>query len=109
VFAYADFTLGGEAGRFGLELEQFVRYIISQHQISNSVGMWCHYGSWSDEPGYHSVVPSPGHVEMALRNHARFWRTARGWLAKSAPEELARFDAQYYGELARLKSAPPGR
>ena len=108
VFAYTDFLLGGEAGRFGLELEKFVRYIISQHQISNSVGMWCHYGSWSDEPGYHSVVPSPGHVEVALRNHARFWRTGRWWMKESTAEELARFDGQYYGALARLRSQMPG-
>jgi len=33
VYAYADFVLSGEAGRFGLELEEFLRYTVSQYQV----------------------------------------------------------------------------
>ena len=102
VYAYADFVLSGEAGRFGLELEEFLRYTVSQYQVSNTVGMWCHYGSWSDEPGYHHIVPKTEHIEMALRNHVRFWRQGRIW--SKFPDELARFDREYYREVARLRS-----
>jgi len=102
VFAYADFVLGGESTRFGLPIEEFARYVISGHQISNSVGMWCYYGSWSDEPGYHDILPKSEHIEMALRNHVRFWRFSQGWSGKY-PEDLARFDREYYGALAKLK------
>ena len=125
VHTYADFLLGGEAGRYGLELEPFLRYVISGHQISNSVGMWCHYGSRSDEPGYHHIVPNAEDIEMALRNHVRFWRSSQYWLkepseelarcappgstsATSGPDDLARFDREYYGGLATLKAAEPG-
>ena len=101
VYAYADFLLSGEDGRYGLELEEFLRYTVSQYQISNSVGMWCYYGSWSDEPGYHHVVPSTEHIEMALKNHARLWRQGQIW--SKFPEELARFDKEYYGGLDRLR------
>jgi len=98
-YAYADFVLSGEAGRYGLGLEEFLRYSVGQHQISNSVGVWCHYGSWSDEPGYHNVVPKREHVEMALRNNVRFWRQTQAW--SKFRRELARFDRQYYGALRR--------
>lgn len=95
VEAYADFVLSGESGRSGLDLEPFLRYTVSGHQISNTVGMWCYYGSWSEElrhgGEYNNIVPTIEHIEMALRNHVRFWRTAQRW-SKQAPEELARFD-----------------
>ena len=103
VYAYADFVLSGEAGRSGLGLEEFLRYTVSQYQISNSVGMWCHYGSWSDEPGYHQIVPKTEHIEMALRNNVRLWRQTQAW--SRFPEELARFDREYYGRLARARRA----
>ncbi len=103
VFAYADFVLGGEASRGGLELEPFIRYVVSGHQISNSVGVWCYYGSWSDEPGYHDIVPKTEHVEMALRNHVRFNRRLTPSPTNYPPAELARFDREYYGRLAREK------
>ena len=102
VYAYADFVLIGEAGRSGLDLEAFLRYTVGQVQISNSVGMWCHYGSWSDQPGYHAIVPETEHIEMALRNHVRLWRQTRAW--SEFPEELARFDREYYGGLSRLQA-----
>jgi len=97
VYAYADFVLSGEAGRFGLTLEEFLRYNVSQYQISNSVGMWCHYGSWSDEPGYHQVVPSTEDIEIAIRSHVRIWRQSQAW--SKFPASLARFDREYYSRL----------
>jgi hypothetical protein len=105
VYAYADFVLSGEAGRFGLGLEEFLGYTVSQDQISNSVGVWCYYGSWSDEPGYHNVVPKKEHVEMALRNKVRLWRQTLAW--SKFPRQLARFDREYYGRLmeARARTA----
>ncbi len=105
--AYADYWLSGEAGRFGLELEEFLRYTVSQYQISNTVGMWCYYGSWSDEPGYHHIVPRTEHIEMALRNHVRLWRKTQAW--SKFPEELARFDREYYGRLAQARAEAMGR
>jgi hypothetical protein len=101
VYAYADFLLSGEDNRYGLDLNEFLRYTVSGHQISNSVGMWCYYGSWSDEPGYYHDVPSAEHIEMALKNRVRLWRQAQMW--SKFPEELARFDREYYGGLARLR------
>jgi len=106
VYGYADFVLSGESNRFGLGVEEFLQYTVSQHQISNSVGMWCYYGSWSDEPGYHFDVPTTEHIKMALSNHIRFWRTEGEGLVGSwhkFPEELARFDREYYGRLAKIK------
>jgi hypothetical protein len=102
VEAYADFVLSGESSRAGLGLEEFLRYTVSAYQISNSVGMWCYYGSWSDEPGYHDIVPKTEHIEMALRNHVRLWRFAQAW-SKQPPEDLARFDREYYGGLNKLR------
>jgi hypothetical protein len=104
VFAYADYVLTGEAGRFGVEVEPFLRYCVSGHQISNAVGMWCHYGSWSNEPGYHAVVPTTEHIHQALDRHVRIWRNTLSW-SRKAPEELARFDREYYGRLAAMQTA----
>lgn len=101
VFARADFVLGGEAGRFGLDLQTFMRYVVGGHRISSAVGMWCHDGSWSDRPGYHSTVPTKEHIDLALRNHARLWRTAGWWLRDSPREEIERIDREYYGALGR--------
>jgi len=58
---------------------------------------------WSDEPGYHHIVPKTEHIEMALRNHARLWRQGHIW--SKFPEELARFDREYYGGLNRLRQS----
>ncbi len=103
VFAYADFCLRGEAGRAGKELDDFLRYTVSGHPISNSVGMWCYYGS-TDESGYKFVVPTTGHIDAAMRNHVRLWHQTRMWAAHS--EELARFDREYYNALDKLRSKP---
>jgi hypothetical protein len=92
VFAYADFVLRGEANRDGLPLEQFLRYAVSGRQISNAVGMWCHYGSMGKE-GYHFVVPTTEDIQAAVQNGVRIWRQTRMW--RRYPEELARFDREY--------------
>jgi len=99
VYAYADFVLSGEAGRFDLTPEEVLRYNVSQYQISNSVGMWCHYGSWSDEPGYHQVVPSTEDIEIAIRSHVRIWRQTQAW--SKFPASLAQFDQEYYSRLQK--------
>lgn len=96
VYTYSDYVLSGEAGRDGLEREEFLRYTASGYQISNSVGLWCYYGSMG-LPGYNYIVPDSDDIKAALRNHVRIWRTAQAWLDK--PEELARFDREYYGSL----------
>jgi len=98
VFAYADFCLRGEAGRGELDLDTFLRFTVSGHQVSNTVGMWCHYGS-TGLSGYHFVVPGTADIEAALRNRVRLWRQSRMW--RRFPLELARFDREYYGGLAR--------
>ena len=95
-FTYADFCLRGEAGRGEGDLDTFLRYTVSGRQISNTVGMWCYYGSMG-EPGYHLVVPTTEHVEAALRNGVRLWR--QSWTWSKYPEELARFDRQYYSAI----------
>ncbi|MCP4641793.1 MAG: hypothetical protein GY851_15225 [bacterium] len=94
VFAYADFCLRGESGRGDLDLDSFLRYTVSGRQISNSVGMWCYYGS-TGESGYHFNVPTTEHIHAAHRNRVHLWRQSRMW--RNAPEELARFDREYYG------------
>jgi hypothetical protein len=101
VYAYADYVLSGEAGRDGLEREEFLRYTVSGYQISNTVGLWCYYGSMG-LPGYHEVVPKSDDIEAALRNHVRIWRRMQSW--SKNPSELARFDREYYGGLSRLRA-----
>jgi len=104
VYAYADHVLSGESGRNGLEREEFLRYTVSGYQISNTVGWWCYYGS-TGLPGYHNIVPKSDDIAAALRNHVRIWRTLQAWSkAPNAEKELARFDREYYGGLAKLKT-----
>ena len=43
--ARADFVLRGDSGRAGVPREHFLRYCVSGWNVSNAVGMWCHYGS----------------------------------------------------------------
>lgn len=99
VHAYADYVLRGEAGREGLEREEFLRYTVSGNQIHNAVGLWCYYGS-TGLPGYHNVVPTSDDIDAALRNHVQIWRTSQAW--SKTPEELERFDREYYGKLAGI-------
>ncbi len=97
-FTYADFCLRGESGRGESDIDPFLRYTISGHQISNSVGMWCYYGS-TGASGYQFVVPTSTHIEAALQNDVRLWRQSRMW--SRFPDELARFDREYYGALKK--------
>lgn len=97
-YAYADYVLSGEAGRFDLSLDDFLRFSVGQYQISNAVGLWCYYGSMG-KPGYRMDVPTSEHIEAALRNRARIWRQGKGWSAH--PDALARFDREYFGKLAQ--------
>ncbi len=99
VHAYADYVLRGEAGREGLERDEFLRYAVSGYQIHNAVGLWCYYGS-TGLPGYHNVVPTSEDIDAALRNHVRIWRTVQSWFKN--PEELERFDGEYYIKLAKI-------
>ncbi|UCH36031.1 MAG: hypothetical protein JSV65_06670 [Armatimonadota bacterium] len=105
VYAYTDFILSGEAGRGALNEGDFLRYVVSQYQISNAVGVWCYYGSMGLD-GYHDVPPTTEHIKAALRHHARIWRQTQvlwthkiGWFRY--PEEFARFDREYYTCLAQ--------
>ncbi|MCX5769712.1 MAG: hypothetical protein NTZ09_05505 [Candidatus Hydrogenedentes bacterium] len=43
------------------------------------------------------IVPTAEHVEAALRNGVRLWR--QSWTWRKYPEELARFDRQYYSAI----------
>jgi len=103
VMAYADFSLRGESGRGDLDRDTFLRYAVSGHQISNSVGVWCHYGS-TGQSGYQFVVPPTDDIEAALRNHVQLWRQSRMWARN--PQELARFDREYYPALERALKIP---
>jgi len=98
VYAYADYVLSGEAGRDGLQREEFLRYTVSGYQVSNAVGLWCYYGSMG-LPGYHNVVPTSDDIRVALENYVCIWRTAQAW--SKMPEELARFDREYYSSVAK--------
>jgi hypothetical protein len=113
VYAYTDFILSGEAGRGDLEQGDFLRYTVSQYQISNAVGVWCYYGSMG-ESGYHDVPPTTEHIEEALRHQARIWRQTQGLWSHEVgwfkyPEEFARFDREYFSRLAAKRSAGPDR
>jgi glycogen synthase len=66
--------------------------------------MWCYYGSMG-ESGYHFIVPTSEHIDAAIRNHVRLWRQSRMW--KAYPEDLARFDREYYGTLKRHPQSVP--
>jgi hypothetical protein len=105
VYAYTDFILSGEAGRGDLVEDDFLRYTVSQYQISNSVGVWCYYGSMGKD-GYHDVPPTTEHIKGALRHKARIWRQTQGLWSHEVGwfryrEEFARFDREYYALLAK--------
>lgn len=108
VDTYADYILRGEGGRFGLGLQDFLRWTISGYNISNAVGYWCYYGSNIDNLSgeseyvhngnqifYQNAAPTTAHINAALKNEARIWRNAQSW--SELPDELARFDREYYG------------
>lgn len=73
VDAWADFTLRGDSGRGGLPLDEFLRYAVRGQGRSNSVGMWCDYGS------NRRVLPSErapalADVELARQCGVSLWR-----------------------------------
>jgi hypothetical protein len=93
--AQCDFVLRGDAGRGGLPLDRFLRFAVSGRNVSNAVGVWCHYGS-SGRPALVERAPSARDVEAALRSGARLWRRS-AWGA----EAVGAFDARYYGPSPR--------
>jgi hypothetical protein len=123
VDTYTDYILRGEAGRQQFELTDFLRWTISGYNISNAVGHWVYYGSNIDdldggpecnydsrvccENGnqtcYQHKVPSERHIAKAFENEVRIWRASQYWMSR--PEEIARFDSQYYDRLESLREA----
>ena len=90
--SHADYVLRGDSGRGGLPLDRFLRYAVSGRNISNAVGMWCHYGS-SGRLLPADRAPSARHIDAALRHGVRLWRRSI-WGAG-----LAEFDRRYYGAV----------
>jgi hypothetical protein len=98
---YADYILRGEAGRAELDRNTFLRWVVSSYNIGNAVGIWCYYGS-TGKSGYRNIVPHSEDIDAALRLHARLWRQGMAW-EEADPNELARFDEEYYPKLERLR------
>ena len=109
---YADYILRGEPGVWGLKLDDFLRWTISGYNISNAVGYWCYYGS-NQQQGYDvstpkagkyiDTVPTPEHIDAALRNKAFIWRQGQEWSQPKLQDDLAAFDKEYYGKLELLR------
>jgi len=102
---YCDFIYRGEAGRGGLEQDDFLRWTVSGYRISNAVGYWVYTGS-TGKPGYVRQVPSREDINAAIRCEVRIPRTEIGYELGLAWEpgdgHLAFFDDYYYGELASI-------
>jgi len=102
---YCDFIYRGEAGRDGLERDDFLRWTVSGYNISNAVGYWVYTGS-TGKPGYVRQVPSREDIDAAIRCEVRIPRTEIGYELGLAWEpddgHLIFFDDYYYGELASL-------
>ena len=109
---YADYIIRGEAGVYGLKLDDFLRWTISGYNISNVVGYWCYYGS-NRQQGYDSstpksytyfdTLPTAEHIDAALRNKAFIWRQGQEWSQPKLKDDLAAFDKDYYGKIALLR------
>jgi len=103
---YCDYIYRGEAGRAGMELDDFLRWTISGYNISNAVGYWVYTGS-TGKPGYVRQAPTAAHIDAALRREVRLPRTEIGYELGLAWEpndgHLEFFDKYYYGKLARLR------
>jgi hypothetical protein len=103
---YCDYIYRGEAGRAGLELDDFLRWTLSGYNISNAVGYWVYTGS-TGKPGYVRQAPTRDHIQAALRHEVRLPRTEIGYEEHLGWEpndgHLALFDQYYYGELARMR------
>ena len=84
--------LRGDSGRGGLPLDRFLRFAVSGRNISNTVGVWCHYGS-SGRVLPVDRAPSARHIDAAVRSGVRLWRRSV-WGGG-----LADFDRRYYPAL----------
>jgi len=113
---YADYILRGEAGVWGLPLDEFLRWTVSGYNISNAVGYWCYYGSNHQQgcgPGappsgkYFDTVPTKEAVDAALRNKVFIWREGQQWSQSKAA--LAEFDDYYYSRVESLRPAHESR
>ena len=112
---YSDYIYRGEAGRSGMELDDFLRWTISGYHISNAVGYWVYTGSTAkpaaptkENPGgYVRQAPTREDIDAALRNEVRIPRTEIGYqpeiLWQPGDGHLEFFDRYYYGELDRLR------
>jgi hypothetical protein len=115
---YADYIIRGEPGVWGLKLDDFLRWTISGYNISNTVGYWCYYGS-NQQQGYNAgapragtyidTVPTPEHIDAALRNHAFIWRQGQLWSQPGMKNSLGVFDKEYYGKLEWLRQQRQGQ
>jgi hypothetical protein len=111
---YADYIIRGEAGVWGLKLDDFLRWTISGYNISNTVGYWCYYGS-NRQQGYDAntpksymyfdTLPTSEHIDAALRNKVSIWRQGQEWSQPKMRDDLAAFDKEYYGKLELLRQA----
>jgi hypothetical protein len=109
---YADYILRGEAGVWGLKLDDFLRWTLSGYNISNAVGYWCYYGS-NEQQGYDNTTPKAGmyfdtvptteHIDAALRNKVFIWRPGQSWSRPKLKDSLAVFDKEYYGKIESLR------
>ena len=78
VDAQCDFVLRGDAGRGGLSRDTFLRYAVSGRNISNAVGVWCHYGS-AGRPVLRERMPGADDVCAAQAAGATVWRRSQAW------------------------------
>jgi hypothetical protein len=111
---YADYILRGEAGVWGLKLDDFLRWTVSGYNISNAVGYWCYYGSnrqqgygaGTPESGkYFDVVPTSEAIDAALRNKVFIWREGQQWSQAGSKAALVQFDKDYYDKVEMLRQA----
>jgi hypothetical protein len=112
VDTYADYILRGEAGVWGLKLDDFLRWTVSGHNISNAVGYWCYYGS-NRQQGYDTRTPKSGEyfdtvpttelIDAAIRNRVFIWREGQQWSQDVSKAALAQFDKDYYGKVELLR------
>ena len=78
VDAQCDFVLRGDSGRGGLSRDAFLRWAVSGRNISNSVGLWCHYGS-AGRPVLRERMPPEDDIRAAHAAGARIWRRSLAW------------------------------
>ena len=101
---YSDFILRGEAGLGGLSLDNFMRWVCSGYNISNSVGYWCHYGMGGGKD-YDFRVPTSEDINASLDNEARIFRAEGTWKVQGVTTEgaMRNFDRKYYSKLEQLR------